>query len=135
MPAAFGGHGNAQRRAPAGNAPSAPLNVTSITKDAGATVSFYAPASSGSGAITDYIVTPYIGATAQSTTTVAVGSTTDTRLIFHTVALTSFMGYVMALWQGVIWFQRPALTAFKATIDGVIYAIVTGMIFVYFWPR
>lgn len=68
-------------------------------------------------------------------TTVAVGSATDTRVIFHTVALTSLMGYVMALWQGVIWFQRPVLTAFKATIDGVIYAIVTGMIFVYFWPR
>jgi hypothetical protein len=68
-------------------------------------------------------------------TTIAVGSDTGTRRIFHTVALTAFMGYVMALWQAVIWFQRPVLTALKATIDGAVYAVVTGMIFVYLWPR
>jgi hypothetical protein len=60
-----------------GSAPSAPLNVTSITKDAGATVSFYAPASAGSSSITHYVVTPYIAGSAQSTTTVAVGSLTS----------------------------------------------------------
>jgi len=48
--------------------------VTSVTKDAGATVSFLAPASTGSGSITSYTVTPYIAGTAQSPTTVAAGS-------------------------------------------------------------
>jgi hypothetical protein len=60
--------------APAGNPPSAPSNVTSITKDAGATLSFLAPASIGSGAITSYTATPYIAGVAQSPTTTAVGS-------------------------------------------------------------
>lgn len=59
-------------RGAAGDTPSAPLNVTSITKDAGATVSFYAPAF-GTG-ITSYTVTPYIGASPQTPTTVNVGS-------------------------------------------------------------
>jgi len=57
-----------------GTPPGSPTAVTSITKDAGATVSFRAPASQGSSAITHYVVIPYIGASAQSATTVAVGS-------------------------------------------------------------
>lgn len=57
--------------------PSAPLNVTSITKDAGATVSFYAPVSSGASSITQYVVTPRIGGSPQTPTTVPVGSLTS----------------------------------------------------------
>lgn len=60
--------------APPGSPPSAPSNVTSVTKDAGATVSFLAPTNIGSGAITSYTVTPYISGAAQSPTTVAAGS-------------------------------------------------------------
>jgi hypothetical protein len=59
---------------PAGTTPSAPTAVTSVTKDAGATVSFLAPASPGSGAVTSYTVTPYIAGSAQTPTTVAAGS-------------------------------------------------------------
>jgi hypothetical protein len=66
--------GIAARVAPTGSAPSAPSSVTSITKDAGATVSFLAAASSGSSSITSYTVTPYISGAAQAPTTVPVGS-------------------------------------------------------------
>lgn len=62
------------RSLPPGLTPGAPTSVTSITSDAGAKISFLAPVSVGSGAITSYTVTPYIGSTAQSTTTTAVGS-------------------------------------------------------------
>jgi hypothetical protein len=67
-------HNTAHFNTPAGTPPGAPANVTSITKDSGATVSFLAPASSGSSAITSWTVTPYIGAAAQAPTTVAAGS-------------------------------------------------------------
>jgi len=61
--------------APSGTTPSAPSNVTSITKDAGATLSFLAPSSPGTGgAVTSYTATPYIAGVAQSATTTAVGS-------------------------------------------------------------
>lgn len=60
-----------------GTPPSAPQTVTSTTKDAAATVAWYAPSSSGSSSITHYVITPYVGATAQSATTVAVGSVTS----------------------------------------------------------
>jgi hypothetical protein len=57
-----------------GGAPQAPTAVTSITADASATISFRAPSDVGSGAVTHWVVTPYIGATAQATTTTAVAS-------------------------------------------------------------
>ena len=67
-------YGGTAARVVTGAVPSAPSNVTSITKDAGAPVSFLAPASSGSSAITSWTVTPYIAGTAQSPTTVSAGS-------------------------------------------------------------
>lgn len=53
--------------------------------------------------------------------------------IFHAVAVSAFMGYAFALWQGTIWYRRPALTTLKSTIDGALYAVVTGMVFVWLW--
>lgn len=60
-----------------GAPPSAPLKVTSIAKDASASVAWYAPVSSGASAITHYVITPYIGSTPQSATTVPVASVTS----------------------------------------------------------
>jgi hypothetical protein len=61
--------------AASGTPPNAPTSVTSITKDAAATLSFIAPTSPGSGgSITSYTATPYIAGAVQATTTTAVGS-------------------------------------------------------------
>jgi len=62
---------------PAGTPPGAPTSVTAIKKDSGATVSFYAPASSGSSGIVSYTVTPYVAGVGQTPTTVPVGSLTS----------------------------------------------------------
>ena len=75
MRAAPSGHaGGAGLALPGGVAPGVPANVTSITKDAGATVSFLAPASTGSSAISSWTVTPYVSGVAQAPTTVSAGS-------------------------------------------------------------
>jgi hypothetical protein len=63
------------------------------------------------------------------------GHPDDSRIIFHTVALTSLLAYAGALWQQTIWFRKPWLSSFKGTFDGLIYAVVTGVIFVYLWPK
>jgi hypothetical protein len=65
----------------------------------------------------------------------ALHETPESRMIFHTVALSAFLAYASALWSQTIWFRKPWLTSFKSTVDGLIYAVVTGLIFVYFWPR
>lgn len=59
---------------PPGSPPAAPAAVTSITKDAGATVSFRAPSDVGTGPVTQWIVTPYIAGAAQAATTVNAAS-------------------------------------------------------------
>jgi hypothetical protein len=60
---------------------------------------------------------------------------TDEHWLFHTVGLSSFMGYSFALWQMSIWYRRPWLTTIKATVDGFIYALVTAAVFVWLWPK
>jgi Fibronectin type III domain len=59
----------------AGQPPAAPTAVTSITRDAAATVSFL-PGAPGDGAVTSWVVTPYIGGAAQSPQAVPVASAT-----------------------------------------------------------
>lgn len=55
-------------------------------------------------------------------------------LVFWFVAVTAFLGYTAALWQMSIWYRRAWSTTFKATVDGVIYALVTAGTFVWLWP-
>ena len=54
--------------------------------------------------------------------------------VLRFVSTTAFMGYAVALWQMSIWYQRSWGTTIKATIDGLIYGLVTGAIFMYMWP-
>jgi hypothetical protein len=58
---------------------------------------------------------------------------TNGYLLFHTVALAAFLGYAAALWQMTIWYHRSWVIALRSTVDGAIYAVVTGLIFVWWW--
>ena len=66
-------HSYAHFQAPAGNPPAAPATVTSITKDAGATISFL-PGAAGDYPVSAWLVTPYIGGSAQSPQAAGTGS-------------------------------------------------------------
>jgi hypothetical protein len=55
--------------------------------------------------------------------------------VFRLTGVTAFMGYSAALWQMSIWYRRAWSTTIKATVDGLIYAILTGCIFVWLWPQ
>jgi hypothetical protein len=55
--------------------------------------------------------------------------------VFRFAGVTAFLGYSVALWQMSIWYRRGwGLTA-KATLDGLIYALVTAGIFGWLWPK
>ena len=49
--------------------------------------------------------------------------------------LTTFIAYGAALWQMSIWYRRAWSTTIKATVDGLIYSLITGGIFYLLWPR
>ena len=59
-------------------APGAPTGVTASAKNAGAQVSWTAPAGDGGSPLTGYRITPYAGASAQTATTVSASATTAT---------------------------------------------------------
>ena len=53
--------------------------------------------------------------------------------VIHLACLTSFIGYSVALWQMSIWYRRAWSTTIKATVDGLIYALLTAATFGWLW--
>lgn len=55
--------------------------------------------------------------------------------VFRFAGATAFIGYAAALWQMSIWYRRSWITTLKATVDGLIYAMLTAGTFGWLWPR
>ncbi|MBX6330323.1 MAG: hypothetical protein IRY91_00600 [Gemmatimonadaceae bacterium] len=55
--------------------------------------------------------------------------------VFQFVGTVAFVGYSLALWQMSIWYRRSWMITVKATIDGLIYALLTAGTFGWLWPR
>jgi len=65
----------------------------------------------------------------------ALPSGTPYLQVFRFVGATAFIGYTAALWQMSIWYRRAWATTIKATVDGLIYALLTAGTFGWLWPR
>jgi len=55
--------------------------------------------------------------------------------VFRFIGTTAFIGYSVALWQMSIWYRRAWSTTVKATVDGLIYSLLTAGVFGWLWPR
>ena len=55
--------------------------------------------------------------------------------VFRFVGVIAFVGYSLALWQMSIWYRRAWSTTVKATVDGLVYALLTAGTFGWLWPR
>lgn len=55
--------------------------------------------------------------------------------VFRFAGATAFIGYTVALWQMSIWYRRAWNTTLKATVDGLIYALLTAGTFGWLWTR
>jgi hypothetical protein len=51
--------------------------------------------------------------------------------VFRVVATSALVAYCFALFPGAIWFRRHLL---KDVLDGVAYALLTGLVFTLLWP-
>ena len=65
----------------------------------------------------------------------ALGPSSQYIEVFRFVRATAFIGYAVALWQIVIWYNRSLSMTIKETIDGLIYALLTAGIFGWLWPH
>ncbi|MGH7469559.1 MAG: hypothetical protein ACRENP_16540 [Longimicrobiales bacterium] len=54
--------------------------------------------------------------------------------VFRFIGVTAFLGYSVALWQMSIWYRRAWSTTIKATLDGLVYALLTAGTFGWLWP-
>ncbi len=58
----------------------------------------------------------------------------DYLTVFRVAGTTAFIAYAAGLWQQSIWYSRPWSTTLKHTVDGLIYALLTGGAFGWLWP-
>jgi hypothetical protein len=54
--------------------------------------------------------------------------------VFRVTSTVAFVGYALALWQGWIWYSRGLGYTIRSTIDGLVYALLTGGAFGWLWP-
>lgn len=58
----------------------------------------------------------------------------DPMNVFRFTGTLVFVGFVLAGWQSSIWYMRKWSTSLKNTFDGIVYAAVSGAVFVWLWP-
>lgn len=54
--------------------------------------------------------------------------------VFRVTSTVALAGYVLALWQSWIWYSRGLRYMVRTSIDGLIYALLTGGVFGGLWP-
>ena len=66
---------------------------------------------------------------------IALPGDAPARMVFRTVAAVSFLAYAAAQWPQSIWLRRSWSSTIKFTVDGLLYGLVTGATFAWFWPE
>ena len=64
----------------------------------------------------------------------ALGTGGDYGDAFRFAGSTAFAAYALGTWSESIWFARKWSTTLKNTLDGVIFALLTGGVFGWLWP-
>lgn len=55
--------------------------------------------------------------------------------VFRITSVVAFAGYALAHWQSTVWYSRSVGTTLRNTLDGLIYALLTGGVFGWLWPH
>jgi hypothetical protein len=55
--------------------------------------------------------------------------------VVHRAGVVAFAGYGLGLLQNSIWWRRKWSTTLKSMFDGLIFALITGLIFAWLWPH
>ena len=74
------------------------------------------------------VVTGFAGFLATQAASAGTGA------IFRITATAALLAYAVGTWSESIWFGRKWSTPLKNTADGVIFALITGGVFIWLWP-
>ena len=91
------------------------------------------PVSMGKPLVQWFIYTLVIGVFAAYVVSRTVAADAPYLEVFRVAGTTAFIAYAVGLWQQSIWYNRPWSTTAKLTFDGLIYALLTGGVFGWFW--
>jgi hypothetical protein len=59
----------------------------------------------------------------------------NSHAIVHYAAIVTFLSYSLGAWPISIWYHRKWSTAFKSAFDAILYAVTTGLVFCWLWPK
>jgi hypothetical protein len=62
-------------------------------------------------------------------------SSRSSSAVFHFSAIVTACSYGFGAWPLSIWYQRKWSTAFKGTLDGILYGLATGAVYMWMWPK
>lgn len=93
------------------------------------------PASISQSLVFWFLYSVVVGAFAAYVAGGVLSSAADRLRVFQVVGVIAFVGYALALWQMSIWYRRAWRTTIKATVDGLVYALLTAGAFGWLWPR
>ena len=93
------------------------------------------PMSMGRNLILWLIYSAVIGMFAAYVAGVALPPGADSLRVMKLTGVTAFVGYSAALWPMWIWYRRSLSITVKATVDGLVYALLTSGTFAWLWPR
>jgi hypothetical protein len=93
------------------------------------------PASMGNNLVLWFLYSAVVGVFAAYVAGRALPAGAAYLRVFRFAGVTAFAGYSLALWQMSIWYRRAWITTIKATVDGLIYALLTAGTFGWLWPR
>jgi hypothetical protein len=54
--------------------------------------------------------------------------------VFRITSTVTFAAYALALWHNWIWYSAGLAAKVRSTIDGLVYALLTGGVFGWLWP-
>ena len=81
-----------------------------------------------------FVFTVIVGVFAAYVTGIALGPGANYMDVLRLTSTVTFVGYSMALWIGHIWYYRDLGATVRSTVDGLVYALLTGGIFASLWP-
>jgi hypothetical protein len=91
--------------------------------------------SMGTQLIAWFIYCVLIGTLSGYVATLALTQGAPYRVVFHFVAIVTFMAYGVALVQLSIWYRRKWGTTARSLVDSLIYGMLTAGTFGWLWPR